>query len=100
MEEGAEILIHFDGGDGIVEPWALAAIGAFSLAARRHEMRLDVTGLENATEPTRMGMENFFEQGADLDVEPAGRYIPLRQIKGISGSRPGVRRHCPAPSFG
>jgi hypothetical protein len=88
LERDAEVEIRFDGGDGDVEPWALAALSAFALACQRHDMSLEVDGLADATEPLRMGSAKFFGLGEDAGVEPAGRYIPLRQIKGSNDLGP------------
>lgn len=82
LQRDAEIEIHFAGGDGVVEPWALSAVSAFALACARRDMTVRVSGLDQATEPLRMGVAKFFGLGEDAKVESAGRYIPLRQIKG------------------
>jgi hypothetical protein len=87
LHRDAELEIRFEGGDGVVEPWALAALCAFALACARHDMTLIVSGLKEAREPLRMGTEKFFGAGEDADVEAAGRYIPLCQIKGTNDLR-------------
>lgn len=84
LERDAEIEIRFDAGEGDVEPWALAALSAFALACQRHDMLIEADGLADAPGPLRMGTAKFFELGEDADVEPAGRYVPLRQIKGTN----------------
>jgi hypothetical protein len=84
LQRDVQVTVRFEGGQGEIEPWALAALSAFALACRRHDMSIEVTGLDNASEPLRMGVAKFFGLGEDAEVEPAGRYIPLRQIKGTN----------------
>jgi hypothetical protein len=89
LRRDAEVEIRFEGGGGVIEPWALAAICAFVLACARHDMTIRLTGLEDASEPLRMGIAKFLSKGdgEDAKIEPAGRYIPLRQIKGTNDLR-------------
>jgi hypothetical protein len=77
-------VLRFDSRSGIVEPWALAALAAFALACERHDMTLDVSGLVDASEPLRMGVAAFLGVPGEADVEPTGRYIPLRRIRGTN----------------
>jgi hypothetical protein len=87
LQRDAEVAIRFEGDDGNVEPWALCALCAYALACKRHDMTIQVEGLAGATAPLRMGVAKFFGAGEDAEVEAAGRYIPLRQIKGTNDLR-------------
>jgi hypothetical protein len=89
LRRDAEVEIAFEGGGGFVEPWALAAICAFAFACARHDMAIQLTNLEGAAEPMRMGIAKFLREGngEEDEVEPAGRYIPLRQIQGTNDLR-------------
>jgi hypothetical protein len=84
LERDASAGVDFAGGDGDVEPWALAAIGAYALASSRYDMTIEAGGLDGAVEPLRMGIAKFFALGEDAEVEATGRYIPLRQVKGTN----------------
>jgi len=84
LERDACTKVRFAGGDAHVEPWALAALGAYALASSRYDMTIEASGLDSAPEPLRMGIAKFFALGDDAEVEAAGRYIPLRQIKGTN----------------
>jgi hypothetical protein len=84
LDRDAKVDIRFEAGAGNVEPWALAALAAYALACDRHDMTIRVEGLDDATEPLRMGIAKFFHAGEDPEVEATGRYIPLKRIKGTA----------------
>jgi hypothetical protein len=84
LQQDARVEIGFEGGDGHVEPWALTALCAYALACKRHDMTIAIEGVDGAAGPLRMGVMRFMEPRPgrlnDPELEPAGRYIPLRWV--------------------
>jgi hypothetical protein len=70
-----------------MQPWMVCALGAWGLAARRHEMQIDVENDRRAMYAWRFGLAPLL--GLQLlepiqEHEEAGRFIPLKVVRGTS----------------
>ena len=76
--------ISFEPGTARIEPWVFAGIAAYALQANRWDMTLHTTGVADCSEAVRMGLVRFTDHRSgpidEPDVEPAGRYMPLRWV--------------------
>jgi hypothetical protein len=76
--------VSFEAGTGRIEPWVFAGIAAYALQANRWDMTVSTNGVADCAEAARSGLVRFTElRGGPVDnpdVEPAGRYIPLRWV--------------------
>src|SRR5438876_825071 len=66
-----------------MQPWVLAAIGAWALQARRHGVAIAIENPERARYAWRFGLDRYL--GVDPGIHPAeheeaGRFIPMRTL--------------------
>lgn len=87
LKRGAHARVSFYPGWCHMQPWMLCALAAWGLAAQRHDMTISTTNEASAKYAWRFGLHNFLvlEEVPHVEEhEEAGRFIPLRQVKGTN----------------
>jgi hypothetical protein len=74
-----------------MQPWVLAALGAWAIAARLEKMTIEIENAHTAGYAWRFGLDELL--GADVPEtvtqhEETGRFIPLKVITGTHDLKP------------
>lgn len=87
LERGSSVVVRFHGTWCHMQPWLLAALGAWGLAADRYDMTIRVANSHTARYAWRMGLADYIGQRLIVPIEEheeAGRFVAMRQI--VSGA--------------
>lgn len=91
IEDGAETIIRFHPAWCHMQPWVLAALGAWAFKARNRGVTIRVENPGTAGYAWRFGLAELLGIDDPVPIQPheeAGRFIPLKVVTGAHDVRP------------